>query len=207
MRVHSVEKIKEMKELRRHGYSINELVEKLSIPKTTIWHHVHSIHILPKYLPLLKAKRGGSALRKQNNLKKAKEYAEELLSGPNRELAISIAMLYWAEGSKKACEFINSDGTMIRFYLKILRNIFKIPNENIKPTMRIFTGMNKKQCWNYWSQITGIPKKEFIIRFNDGGLKGKTKYGMCRITVRKGSNMLKLMYALIERILEERKNF
>lgn len=206
MRVHSIEKIEEMKTLRRRGYSINELVEKLSVPKTTVWHHVHNVRILPKYALLWKSKRGGSAKRKQNNLKKAGERAEELLKGPDRELVVSIAMLYWAEGSKKVCEFINSDGRMIKLYLDILKNIFNIPNKGIKPTMRIFTGMDKKQCLNYWSQITGIPKKEFVIRFNDGGTKGKTKYGMCRITVKKGGNVLKLIRSLIEKIIEEKND-
>lgn len=207
MRIHSAEKIKEMRELRRRGYSINELVKKLSVPKTTVWHHVHNVRILPKYALFLKSKRGGSAARKQNNWNKARECAEELLKGSNREFAISVAMLYWAEGSKKACEFINSDGRMIEFYLTILKRAFNVSTKAIKPTMRIFTGMNKKECLNYWSRITKIPKKEFVVRYNDGGTKGKTKYGMCRITVKKGGNILKLINSLIEKILEDKKIF
>lgn len=203
MRVHSIEKIKELKKLRKKGYSINELVIKLSIPKTTIWHHIHNIPVPSKYVSILRSKRGGSSKRKQRNWEEAQKFAQELLRGPQRELAIIVAMLYWGEGSKKKCEFINSDGRMIKSYLGILRKAFNIPEESIKPILRIFSGMDRKECLNYWSGITGLPKQRFLIRFNDGGTKGRTRYGMCRITIKKGSNILKLIHSLIEQTFEE----
>jgi len=203
MRIHSIEKIKELKRLRKKGYSINEIVIKLSIPKTTVWYHVHNIRISPKYASILRSKRGGSTKRTEKNWGRAREYAKKLLRGPNREFLIAIAMLYWGEGSKKVCEFINSDGTMIKLYLGILRKILNISEKSIKPTLRIFTGMDRVGCLNYWSRITKIPKHQFIIRLNDGGTRGRTKYGMCRITIRKGSNILKLMHSLIDKISEE----
>lgn len=207
MRVHSIEKIKKLIELRKQGYSINELVEKFSIPKTTVWHHVHNIKIPEKYSIILRSKWGGSAKRKQNNLEKAKQYAQELLNSSYKEFLIVISMLYWGEGSKKVCEFINSDGRMIEVYLIILREVLKIPEESIKPTMRIFSGMNEFESLDYWSKITKIKKNKFLIRFNDGGTKCKKKYGMCRITIKKGSNSLKLMHSLIDLIYKEVLNF
>jgi len=203
MRIHSIEKIKELKQLRKRGYSINELVERFSIPKTTIWHHVHNVQILPKYLPVLKAKRGGSTKRQQRNWEIAKMRAEEMLKGADRELVIAVAMLYWGEGSKKVCEFINSDGKMIKFYLAVLRNIFGISEDRLKPTLRIFSGMNEKECLDYWSGIIGMPKNKFLVRLNDGGTRGRTRYGMCRITVSKGNTVLKLMHSLINKIFAE----
>jgi hypothetical protein len=203
MRVHSTEKIKTLKRLRKRGYSINELVEKLAIPKTTIWHHIHNISVLPKYAPLLHSKRGGSSKRKEKNIEIARGKAVELLKNENRESLIALAMLYWGEGSKNSCDFINSNGKIIQLYLKIIRNILKIPNPSIKATMRIFTGMDREECLNYWSRITKISKKEFIIRFNDGGTKGKTRYGMCRITIKKGDSALKLFHALIDQVFLE----
>src|SRR3989344_1246159 len=186
MRIHSPEKIRKLQSLRKRGYSINELVTKLSIPKTTVWHHVQGLAILPKYTTTLKAKRGGSTKRFAQAVREAQSRAKIILSGPFREQAIALAMLYWGEGHKKSCEFINSDGSMIQMYLKILRNVFEVPEEAIKPTMRIFDGMDYDTCLSYWSQVTGIPKGSFTVRFNDGGTRGRTKFGMCRITVRKG---------------------
>jgi hypothetical protein len=202
MRIHSIEKIKELKRLRKKGFSINELVTKLSIPKTTVWHHIHDVKVSQKYILILKGKRGGGAKRKRINLEKARKYAQKLLQSSARELSIIIAMLYWGEGSKKRCEFINFDGRIIETYLIVLRDIFNIQEEFIKPTMRIYSGMNRKECLNYWSRITKIPRHKFIIRFNDGGTKGRTKYGMCRITVKKGGNVLKLIQLLIDQVFE-----
>jgi len=203
MQIHSIEKIKELKKLREKGFSINELVVKFCIPKSTVWHHIHNIKVLPKYIPILKAKRGGSTKRKQRNLEEARKHAQELLRSSNRDLSIVIAMLYWGEGTKKRCEFINSDGRIIKSYLIVLRDVFNISEKFIKPIIRMYSGMEKKECLNYWSRITKIPKNKFIIRFNDGGTKGRTKYGMCRIKIKKGSNILKLIQSLINQIFEE----
>ncbi len=112
-------------------------------------------------------------------------------------------MLYWGEGTKKVCEFINSDGNMIRCYLSILREMLGITSENVRATMRIFSGMDQNECLRYWSSVTGFPKDKFTVRINDGGTRGKTKYGMCRITVKKGANTLKLIHSLIKRLSNE----
>ncbi len=203
MKVHSEEKIKRLKYLRKSGYSINELVKELNVPKTTVWHHIQNISISTKCALILKAKRGGSKKRAQKNLDEAWKIAKNMLSGLGREKLIIISMLYWAEGSKKSCDFINSDGEMIKLYLFIIRKILNISEDFIKPTIRIFSGMNRKKCLNYWFDITKIPKANFVVRFNDGGTKCKTKYGMCRITIRKGANTLKLLHSLREQIVAE----
>ena len=203
MRIHSTEKIKELKRLRRKGYSINELVAELSIPKTTVWHHIQGIKILPKYVLILKSKRGGSTKRREINWERAQARAQELLRGPYREFAIAMAMLYWGEGSRNRCEFINSDGRIVQLYLLALRKVLNVPERDIKPTLRIFSGMNRSECLSYWSKITKIPPQKFIVRLNDGGTRGKTKYGMCRITISRGSNFLKLIRSLIDLFFED----
>ena len=38
--------------------------------------------------------------------------------------------------------------------------------------------------------------------YNDGGKRGKSPFGICRVTIKKGSFVLKIIYALIERIKE-----
>lgn len=198
-----------MKRLRRRGYSINELVARLSIPKTTVWHHIHAIQILPKFLSILNAKRGGNAKRKEENWTKARIYAQKLLQGQDRDFAVAIAMLYWGEGTKKVCEFIKSDGRIIKIYLHILRKVLSIAEDMIQPTMRIYSGMNRNECLKYWSKITSIPAHKFIVRLNDGGTQGRVHYGMCRITIRKGSNVLKLFHSLIDEVFNDiiiRKN-
>lgn len=203
MKIHSDEKIKKLKELRRKGYSINELVRDLSIPKTTVWHHIKKVVVDPQYVSLLKSKIGGSRKRREKNLKIAEDSAKKMLNSANREYLLALAMLYWAEGCKNACEFVNSDGRMVDLYVKIIVKIFDIPKERITPTIRIISNMDKKECLEYWSKITGLPKDKFFVRINDGNTKSSTKYGMCRINIKKGSNTLKLVNSLIQQFYDQ----
>jgi hypothetical protein len=204
MRVHPEAKIKEMKRQRRFGKSIPELVNMFGIPKTTVWHHVHGIEVLPQFRETLKSKRGGNRMRKQKNWQQAREKARELLSGPERELAVIIAMLYWCEGNKKSgFSFINSDGAMIKCYLKILRNVLNISEDLIKPEMRVYSGMDTIACLDFWSSVTEIPKEKIVVRFNDGGTSGRTKYGMCRISIKKPNMYSKLIHQLIDEVAKD----
>lgn len=206
MKVHTAEKIQELKRLRKEGYSINELVTKLSIPQATVWHHVHDIQILPEYQKIWKAKRGGSSIRAQRNRDQASVLSKQLLSSPNRDAAIILAMLYWAEGHKGRCDFINSDGQMIKLYLWVIRNVINVPEDSIQSTLRIFSGMDENDCLGYWSEITNIPKQRFRVRVNDGGTRSKTKYGMCRVEIKRGGDILNLIRALIQEVSQDITN-
>lgn|GEM_PF-399332 len=200
MRVHSLQKIEKAKKLRKNGYSLNEISKLLTIPVPTVWHHVHAIRLSPFYARILKAKQGGSANRRKVGLAKAESESLQLLASHHRESFIVLAMLYWGEGSKGVCELINSDGRLIALYLEILRKDLSISESRIKPTMRFFTGMSKGECLKYWVRVTGIPAARFKINYNDGGTRGRTQYGMCRITVTKGAAEVKLFHALINNI-------
>jgi biotin operon repressor len=199
-RTHSIQEIQKIKDLRRSGHSINDLVRILSIPKTTIWHHIQSLKILPKYSKILRERQGGSKIKKEKELLKAKEEAKQLLDTESRDLYIIAPVLYWAEGSKRRCEFVNTDGEMIKLYLKIIRGNFKISENLIQPVLRIFSNHDKNESLNYWSKITKIPETKFQIYFNDGGISGRTPYGMCRIVVRRGGYLLKLFKAIINQL-------
>ncbi len=204
MKIHSDEKIKRLKELRRTGHSINEIVRDLSIPKTTVWHHVKKVVFDPEYVSLLKLKiSSGSRCRKEKKLKIAEELAKKMLDSPDREYLIVLSMLYWAEGCKKAFNFVNSDGRMVDLYVKILIKVFGIDKERIIPTMRIYSQMNEKECLNYWTKVTGLQKGKFFVRIDDGGKESSTKYGMCRITIQKGSDTLKLVLSLIQQFYDQ----
>ena len=178
-------------------------MSELGIPKTTVWHHIRDVVVSPKYVTLLKSKRGGSKKRKELNISQANIYSKRILKGNNRELAVIFAMLYWAEGTKKAFQFINSDGRMVALWLKVLRDVIGVSNNQMNLIIRIYTGMDKKLCLAYWSKITGFHKSKFIVRLNDGGKSGKVKHGMCRIEVKKSGNFLKLVLSMIDQICAE----
>lgn len=118
-----------------------------------------------------------------------------------KEYAIALAMLYWAEGHKKECEFTNTDGRMIQFFSAHLRELFGLTSENIRVTARIFSGMKEMECVQYWSKITGVSKHRIVVYRNDGGSSGRTRYGICRLTIKKGSYILKVIHALVSQLI------
>lgn len=201
MRVHSIKTIEEIRKLRREGCSINSLVSKFSISKTTIWHHIQGIKLSADKQAVLR--RAGGRLsreRKLTAIKTAGERAVAALNGKDRSAYCTLASLYWAEGSKGRCEFVNTDGKMIELYLHILRETLKVPEEKIVAVIRTFSGQDENKSLLFWSKVTKIPKSKIRAYRNDGGNNGRTQYGMCRIAVLRGGEVLKLLKALADRM-------
>lgn len=189
--------VRQIRKKRRYGYSIREISSQFNVPVATVWNYVQNIKLAPKYARVLAKKTGGSAKRTQIRWWLAKQEASELLR-LNRESCIIVAMLYWGEGNKKCMEFINSDGKMVAIYLQILRRVFHVPEERLAFTLRIFTGMSRSKSLVYWTKITKASSARFKVCYNDGGSHSRTQYGLCRITVKKGSYEHKIIMSLID---------
>ncbi len=204
MHVHSLEKIEQLKRLRKDGHSIEALVKALSMPKSTVWHHIHNIKLPKKYILKLKANQGGSRLKKERDLVKAKDEARALINSKHKYLVSILAMLYWAEGdNKNAFSFTNTNSDMISMFIGILEKCFQINTDKLKITIRYFTGMNRNKCLKHWSKVTKVPKKQINMYYNDGGNRGRTEFGICRVTVKKSGYLFKVVRSLIIDIPKE----
>ena len=205
MRIHSDQIIDRLKFLRKKGYSIQELMKEFSLPKTTIWHHIHKIKLSPENVLRLRSAGGRtSSARKQLALKRAKKEAFEIFNS-NRKYHISLlSMLYWAEGdNKNNFSFVNTNDDMIKLVIQILDKCLGINKDQLLITIRYFTGMNRDNCLEHWSKVTGIPKNQIRMYYNDGGNSGRKEFGMCRIAVKKSSYLFKLVRALINNVVTE----
>lgn len=202
MRIHSDDKIKKLIELRKKGYSINELVKKLSIPKTTIWHHIHDIQLPAGDILRLRSAGGRmSKIRREQAIEKAKKEATMIMNTKKKYLVSLLAMLYWAEGdNKNSFSFTNTNHKIIKIFIYVLNNCFGVEKNKIIVTVRYFTGMDKNRCLSFWSKVTKIPKKNIKTYYNDGGNRGRTEFGICRIGVRKSGYLFKLVRSIIENI-------
>ena len=196
MHIYSIKRIESLKKERKIGYSIQELVKKFSMPKTTIWHHIHRIKLSKKARKRIDMRRGGSKIRIQKQWQKAKEEAHEIVNLIDvQEIApVILSALYWAEGNKRGFVFTNTDEKMIKIFLKILRESFFINNkERVIATLRINNITHAKDSIRYWRRITGLPAKNIYLDINSKQNRGRSKYGICRITLRKGGYVLKLV--------------
>jgi hypothetical protein len=189
----SLSEEKEIKELRSHGYSIIEIGKKLNRPKTTVFRYIQGIGVLPEYFKNWAGKRGGSkkrkALKEAESLKEAQKLIQEL---SYKEKFILLSALYWGEGSKKSFGLSNTDPNLIRVFLKCLKDLFEVNATSLRVSIRIYEDLDRQKCLNFWSKVTGVQKKSFVsVNILKGKKKGKLKYGMCRIRVKKGGDFLK----------------
>ena len=195
----NLQKKERIRYLRSRGYSIPEISNELSVSKTTVLRYIKDTEILPEFLSDWAEKRGGS--RKRKLLKESQIYEETKLYLSNlssKEKLLLISALYWAEGNKKDLLFINSDPNLIKVFLEGLREYFDIHEDRIKANIRIHLGTDEERCLDYWSELTRIPRCNFqrteIIAA--GKKKGKLQYGMCRIRISKGGDILKKLLSV-----------
>jgi hypothetical protein len=130
--------------------------------------------------------------------------AKKIISSlSEKEKMIFLSALYWGEGNKTDFILSNSDPDLIGVFVKGLREVFKISNNNLRVSIRIYEDLNKNDCLRFWSKVVGIKPKEFLsVNVLRGKKKGKLSYGMCRIRVKKGMNMLKYITAIKKEIIK-----
>jgi hypothetical protein len=187
------EEIEKIKFLRSQGHSLPEISTALQIPKTTVFHHIRGVQVLPEFISEWAGKRGGSKKKKLRREATAFEEGKLLISTlSDKEKLLFISALYWAEGSKRDFGLSNTDPELIRTFISGLREIFKISEDRFRISIRIYEDLDKEKCLNYWSDIVSIPKEKFLkVDVLSGKKTGKLEYGMCRIRVTKGGELLK----------------
>ncbi len=190
--------ISRIKNLRREGFSIPEISRKLGCSKSTALRYAKSVIISPSHYERWLNRRNASKIISENNWINAYRKAESRIGSiTDRDLALVAASLYWAEGAKKDFTFSNTDADMIRVFIRILKKVFGVIDQDIKISLRIYEDLDKNVCLKYWSGITGIKlDKNTSVDILFGKKKGKLQYGMCRIRIRKGGLLLKEFYAM-----------
>lgn len=197
------EKIKRITYLRQHGYSIPEISRECSLPKSTVSRYVKEVKILPDYYQRWLTRRNASKIMSEKNWQAATAKAMLMIDGiSKKELVLIVAMLYWAEGSKRDLCFSNSDPRMIRIFVSIIRDVFNVSESDIIVSLRIYNNLQKQSCLQYWSDVTGLELNEHTsVDVLVGSKEGKLQYGMCRVRVRKGGLLLKELFSIINRVV------
>lgn len=191
---------------RKQGKSYNEIVKILNVPKSTLSYWLRDIK-----MPLLVQEKFWNETRRkwaQNitkfNKKRARIArerackirelaAKDIARLSNKELFLIGVALYWAEGHKKSrwqTDFSNSDPFMIKLMMKFFRTIMNIPEDKFFATAQIHPNVTSKEAVKYWSQITRIPKNQFLKTYSRLTPTSKRKrapttlpYGTLRLSV------------------------
>lgn len=196
--------IEQLTENRKRGLSVPELSKMFEVSKSTVLRYVKGIEILSEYRQRWLDRRNASQIISERQQVLAKNKASWLMGKLNDQSLVLIASaLYWAEGAKKDFSLTNSDPEMIRVFVLILKKIFNIKNEEIKISIRLYEDLNREEAINFWSGVVGINLHNNVsINILSGKKKGKLKYGMCRVRVKKAGLLLKTIFAINKRVCE-----
>lgn len=161
--------------LRKSGYSIKEISNKLNIAISTssVWVRdiviqPHGLNRMQKRYELKRYKMSQRWIDK-NRQKYLTNYldAKTLLSSidlKNKNIAKLIcAILFWAEGNKdySHIRFTNSDPAMIATFLSHFRRGFVADESKFRACVHLHEYHNSKEIHHYWSNITKIPLSNF----------------------------------------------
>lgn len=196
--------VKDIIKLRQRGNSLPEISTKLSVPKTTVFRYIGGVQVLPEHEKTWRGKWGGSLKRKLIKEEKiANEVNKSFTELSYKEKFLFICALYWAEGTKKDFSLSNTDPNLISIFMQGMRDVFHIQNERFAISVRTYEDLDKEKCLEFWSRIVKIPKEKFInVNVLVGKKKGKLEYGMCRVRVTKGGDILKKIKSVNRRVYD-----
>ena len=98
------------------------------------------------------------------------EAGSEIPSLSTKDLLLIGAALYWAEGMKSSSSkpyptvtFSNSDSLMVKVFMRYLREVLQIPDEQIKPGIILYRGIDMEKAKSFWAGVTRLPKETFWV--------------------------------------------
>ncbi len=171
-------KVKEKKlarELRKQGWSLNEIRRKLKVTKSSVSIWVRDIELTGKQKQELSKKgvkkeviekRRETRLKRENTrrqiiIDKAKAEIKNL---SKRDLWLIGTALYWGEGAKtprSGVQFSNSDPRTIQLMMQFFRKCCKVPEKRFRGHISIHPHLNARKAERYWHRISGIPLSQF----------------------------------------------
>lgn len=210
--------------LRGGGKSIKTIAKILRVSKSTASIWCREVELTPKQIKSLHegmvsgsyaGRMKGAAIQHERRIKREKDAEiigiKEVGKLSKRDLLIALVALYWGEGSKKKRELfvVNSDPEMIKFLLKVFRELFKIENDRfiLGVGINMIHKDRDEEVKDYWSKITGIPKSQFrkTIFAKPKIIKNYKNfhnyYGMLRINISKSIDIYYKMMGLIKGLI------
>lgn len=200
-------------ELRRLGYSYNEILKEVKVAKS-------SLSLWLKDLPLTESEKHHLKDRKDSNisrgriraasanrmrrvvrdgflLRDAKREFEKNIKSPLFQVGIA---LYWAEGGKRSNSFafMNSDPAMIKLMIRWVESYLGAAKKEVGLRLYAHKPYMHENYEDFWSKETGIPLEQFkktVYKASESLVKKRPGYmGCMRIELGKVSYFRRLQY-------------
>ncbi len=153
------------------GASVCEIARALGVSQSTASRWVRDVPITPEQRaaldarnPALTAAARGTAASSAARRAVRRAHQEE---GRHRARAGDAlhqhgCMLYWAEGSKSrnTVVFTNSDGAMMRLFVRFLRESYSVQDEHVRLTVNCFlgNGLSLDAIEGHWLSLLDLPR-------------------------------------------------
>lgn len=160
--------------MRKNGYSLSEISQRIKISKSTASLWLHNTTLDQKALSRLARRqiigRKKTIMIKINNKNQLLEQLRidarndiKLVFNNSNVSKLICAILFWCEGNKSTnlVKFTNSDPEMIKYYLALLRNGFKIDESKLRALVHLHEYHDENKQIDFWSKLTEIPKNQF----------------------------------------------
>jgi transposase-like protein len=192
-----MKKLEKMKaiELRKIGYSLNEIVSEIGVSKSTISMWVRNVFLSKESKIRLLTKITAGQLSSQESHRAqriakenaAKQRARIILNDISFNVNISrliCALLYFCEGRKSpysGISFMNSDPGLMKLFLTTLRTSFSLDETRFRVQVHLHSYHDKNVQLKFWSKIMNIPIVQFIKPYQkkSSGLYKKDGYQGC----------------------------
>lgn len=169
--------------LRKKGKSYSQIQAMLHVPKSTLSYWLRDIPMeksLHQKISQRASEKSTKALIERNKHQTvlAHERAEQIRKIAKQEtvsllgdkLFVAGVSLYWAEGYKrgasgskwKCVDFTNADPEMVALMMSFFRKFCDIKEDKLKVQLLAHPNVDMDVAVSYWSDVTGIPKKQFI---------------------------------------------
>jgi transposase-like protein len=180
-------------DLRKQGYSYNEICQELSIAKSTCSVWLRGIKLNKKAIYRLVDRQDEGRAKAAMTLRQYREerdnYIRQKVQGSLKNFNFTsqvgqllCAALYWGEGAKQgtALNFTNSDPKMVRVYMTLLRSFFRLDNNKFRALLHLHQYHHVREQRKFWAEITEIPvRKISIYRKPNSGKNIRAGYPGC----------------------------
>lgn len=166
--------------LRKEGKSMNEIIKETGYSKASVsfWTRDIVLTEAQRSKISLKGRSMESIERRRvsrfNNISKKRQEIintakKDFSHLTQRELKLIGAMIYWGEGRKVgnwSVSLANSDPLIIKVMMRFFREVCMVPEEKFHAHIHTFEGADVKEVERHWSQISGIPLKQFYKTYS-----------------------------------------
>lgn len=210
-------------QLRKQGFSYNEILQRVGVSKSTLSIWLRSIGISRQHKQRFTEKRRLAQKKAQESCRNTRikksvaiiESAKKEVSTISRkDLWLLGTSLYWAEGTKQKkhnvsqrVSFGNSDPKMVILFDRWIQEICDCKRENLVYMIYIHRTANQERARKFWENLLNV--KIGNVYFKNHSPKTNRKnvdknyYGLLRIDVRKSTDLNRRIHGWILGITEK----